>query len=115
MHLRAAWAIPWVLAVFLTALSTQRSAAQDDNLLINGGFENGTEGWLAIGGELTVSDAFVHGGSSAGVFATDSTSSSHEPRQCLRVAPSSDYEFAGYAARRQADLMSSLRREGLLV
>ena len=107
MHLRAAWAIPWVLAVFLAALSTQRSTAQDDNLLTNGGFEGGTEGWLAIGGELTVDDALVHGGSSAGVFVT--TQVRAEPRQCLPTIPSSDYEFSGYAARRQDDLKSSLR------
>ena len=109
MHLRAAWAIPWVLAVFLTALSTQRSGAQDGNLLIDGAFENGSEGWLAIGGALTVSDAFVHGGSYAGVFATDSTSSRREISHCLAVAPSVDYEFQGYAARRQGDDVSTPR------
>jgi len=107
MSWRMAWAIPWLLAAFLPVLLTQRSTAQDDNLLINGGFEDGTAGWLAIGGELTASDAFVRSGSYAGVFATAQVRA--EPRQCMSVAPSSDYEFRGYATRRQGDLKSSLR------
>jgi hypothetical protein len=108
MRLRVAWVTPWLLAVLLSALLAQESAAQDDNLLANGGFENGTEGWLAIGGELTVDDALVHGGSSAGVFATDSTSR-HEAGYCLPVAPSSDYEFQGYGARPKGDAVFTLR------
>jgi hypothetical protein len=108
MRLRAAWAIPWLLAVFLSALLAQGSAAQDDNLLANGGFENGAEGWLVIGGELTVDSAFVHGGSSAGVFGADGTSR-HEASYCLPVAPSSDYEFQGYGARPQEETVSTLR------
>jgi hypothetical protein len=106
-----AWAIPWLLAAFLPVLLTQRSTAQDDNLLINGGFEDGTAGWSAIGGDLTVDDALVRGESHAGVFATAQVRA--EPRQCLPVAPSSDYEFWGYVARRQEDLKSSLRLRAL--
>jgi hypothetical protein len=102
------WAMPWLLAAALPVLLAQESTAQDDNLLANGGFESGTEGWLAIGGELTVDDALVHGGSSAGVFATDSTSR-HEAGYCLPVEPSSDYEFQGYGARPQGDAVSILR------
>jgi hypothetical protein len=103
---------PWLLAAFLLALLVQASTAQDENLLINGGFEEAdSDGrplyWLAIGGELTASDALVHGGSQAGKF--DTAQVRAEPRQCLPVAPSSDYEFWGYTARRQQDLKSSLR------
>ena len=106
MRRRMAWAIPWLLAVALPVLLTQGSTAQGDNLLINGGFENGTAAWLADGGELTVDDALVHGGSSAGVFAA--AGAEDEVSQCLAVAPSTDYEFRGYAARRQDDTLSSL-------
>jgi len=42
MPWRMAWVIPWLLAAFLPVLLTQGSTAQDDNLLANGGFENGT-------------------------------------------------------------------------
>ena len=109
MRWRMVWAIPWLLATLPAVLLTQASTAQDDNLLVNGGFEDGTAGWLAIGGELTVSDAFAHGGSYASVFATDSTSSRREISHCLAVAPSVDYDFQGYAARREGDDVSTLR------
>ncbi|HJX62035.1 MAG TPA: hypothetical protein VJ578_05660, partial [Dehalococcoidia bacterium] len=107
-----AWTFPWLLAVFLSALLTQGSMAQDDNLLANGGFEEADPDgrplyWLAIGGELTVDAALVHGGSQAGKFETARVRA--EPRHCLPVAPSSDYEFWGYAGRREGGLMSSLR------
>ena len=107
MPWRTAWIVSFLLAAAVLALLVQGSGAQSDNLLANGGFESGTEGWLAVGGELAVDDTLVHGGSSAGVFAT--TEVRAEPRQCLPVIPSSDYEFSGYAARRQEDLKSSLR------
>ena len=109
MRLRAAWSIPWLLAVLLSVLLTQESAAQDDNLLINGGFEDGTEGWLAVAGQLRVDDSFVHGGSYAGVFVADDTFSRHEVSYCLPVAPSTDYEFGGYTASHDGDIEARLR------
>jgi len=109
MRLRAAWAIPWLLAVCLSALSTQGSVAQEDNLLVNGGFEDGTAAgwWPPSGGELAVSDVFVHSGSFAGLFVTDGASR-NEVRQCLPIAPATDYDFTGYAARREGDPVSRL-------
>ena len=100
MPWRTAWIIPCVLALAVPVLLIQASGAVDDNLLVNGGFEGGTEGWLAIGGELTVDDALVHGGSSAGVFvaSTSIPGTEAEVSQCLSVAPSTDYEFRGYAS-----------------
>jgi hypothetical protein len=111
MRLRMAWALPWLLAAALPVLLTQGSAAQEDNLLINGGFEHGAEGWLAIAGELTVDSTFVHSGSSAGAFVADDTFSRHELSSCLSIAPSADYQFAGYVARREADLASKLHMD----
>ena len=111
MPWRTAWIIPCLLAVAVPVLLIQASGAADDNLLVNGGFEGGTEGWLAIGGELTVDDALVHGGSSAGVFVTPTAipGTEAEVSQCLSVASSNDYEFQGYAARREQDIDSRLR------
>jgi len=104
--------LPWLLAVFLSALSTQGSMAQDDNLLVNGGFEEADSEqrpsyWLAIGGELEVDDTLVRSGAFAGLFVTDGASR-HEVRQCLPVAPATDYDFIGYAARREGDPVSRL-------
>ena len=101
-----AWAIPWLLAVFLSALSTQGSAAQDDNLLINGGFEDGTAGWWATtDSELTVDDAFVHSGSYSGMFKTASlvSGAAAEASLCLSVTPSAEYEFRGFVARGEGE------------
>jgi hypothetical protein len=108
MRLRVAWAIPWLLAVFLSALSTQGSAAQDSNLLINGGFEEGAVGWWPlIGGELTVSDAVVHSGAYAGVF-TVAAADGHEAKvgHCVPVAPAADYQFHGYTALAEGEPLS---------
>jgi len=107
MRLRAAWAIPWLLAVLLSALSTQGSVAQDDNLLVNGGFEDGTAGWSAVGGGLDASEAPVRSGSYSGAFVTARVRA--EVAHCLPVDASADYEFRGYAARREGDPESSLR------
>ena len=50
MRRRMAWAIPWLLAAALPVLLIQGSTAQDDNLLVNGGFEEAdTEGGLCTG------------------------------------------------------------------
>lgn len=102
MRWRMVWAIPWLLAALLAVLLTQASTAQDDDLLINGGFEDGTEGWQAPEGQLTVSDALVRSGSYAGVFPMGAAYPPREASQCLPIAPSSDYEFRGYAARGEA-------------
>jgi len=107
MRLRVAWAIPWLLAVFLSPLSTQGSTAQEDNLLTNGGFEDGTAGWLAPDGELTASEAPVRSGSYSGAFVTARVRA--EVAHCLPVDASADYEFRGYAARGEGDPESSLR------
>jgi hypothetical protein len=107
MRWRMAWAIPWLLAAALTVLQTRGSTAQDGDLLVNGGFEDDTEGWLAVGGELTASDAFVHGGSHAGVFVADGTSSRREVSHCVSVVPAADYEFSGYAARQEEGMLST--------
>jgi hypothetical protein len=80
--------------------------AQDENLLVNGGFEDDTAGWLAIDGELTTSDAFTRSGSYAGVFT--SVSPGGQVSRCLPVTPSADYGFQGYAARRGGDIASSI-------
>jgi hypothetical protein len=99
----AAWAIPWLLAVCLSALSTQGSSAQEDNLLINGGFEEADSEqrppyWLAHGGELKTDNTLVRSGSYSGKFVADPGSRRGSVKQCVPVAPSSDYEFWGYAA-----------------
>ena len=107
MRWRMAWAIPWLLAVFLSALLTQGSAAQD-NLLVNGGFEDGTVGWQARGGELTASDAVVRSGSYAGAFvATNPAPGANRVRHCVPVASAADYEFRGYAARGEEKWLSA--------
>ena len=102
------WILLCLLAV-LPALLAQGSRAQDDNLLVNGGFEDGTTGWLAVAGELSVDESFVRGGSYAGVFVADDTLPRHELSYCLAIAPSTDYRFTGFAARREGDLASNLQ------
>ena len=106
MRRRPAWVLPWLLAAILSVLLPHGITAQDDDLLVNGGFENGTAPWLPVDGELTTSGVLVRSGSYAGVFT--SVSPGGQVSQCLPVTPSADYEFRGYAARRHGDITSSL-------
>ena len=47
-----AWALAWLLAAALSALLTQGPSAQGDELLANGGFEDGVDPWTVGGGAL---------------------------------------------------------------
>ncbi len=98
MGRRKAWALAWLLAAALSALLTQGPSAQGDELLVNGGFEDGVvDPWTVGGGTLDVAAGLGRDGSSAGVLATDNTAY-HWVGQCVEAWPGESYGFAGYVA-----------------
>jgi hypothetical protein len=93
-----AWALAWLLAATPSALLLQAPSAHADELLVNGGFENGVAPWTANGGHLQAPPGSLgRDGSVAGVFVTDD-SAYHYVRQCVPVSEGSAYKFQGYAA-----------------
>ena len=84
MRFLRAWALAWLLAAALSALLIQEIAAQGDELLVNGGFEDedSTDPWKAFFGELaTLADA-GRNGSIAGAFTPEETQL-HRVSQCV--------------------------------
>lgn len=62
---------------------------------INGGFEQGLEGWSKHGGELRAVASPVYAGAAAGELYSN-TASTKWAYQVARIDPSRVYEFAGY-------------------
>ena len=69
--------------------------ARADELLLNGGFEQGTEGWGATFGLLDVAETPVLEGARAGRL-TSSALQSHEVYQFADVMSGEPYEFEGW-------------------
>jgi len=97
MGRRKAWALVWLLAATLPALLLQAPSARGDELLVNGGFEDGVAPWTAKGGTLQAVQGLGRDNSAAGVFATDG-SYYHYVRQCVPAWEGNAYRFEGYAA-----------------
>jgi hypothetical protein len=97
MGRRKAWALAWLLAATLSALFLQAPSARGDELLVNGGFEDSVDHWVAKGGILQSADGSGRGGSAAGVFSVDAVHS-HRVSQCVPASGEVDYQFSGWVA-----------------
>jgi hypothetical protein len=105
-----AWALAGLLAVLLSALLASGTPAEDNELLVNGGFENDLDGeWRTTSQDNVIErvcgpDGVVHAGSCAGRMTC------HGPQKCevsqtLReVGYGQYYELEGYIARSQEGL-----------
>lgn len=71
------------------------SAAEYPDLLVNGGFEEGTQGWTLDWGDLAPVSSPVHGGALAARLSGTSLRS-HLVFQRPAVVPGGEYEFAGW-------------------
>ena len=72
-------------------------------LLTNGGFESGADGWLTLS-QLEVVASPVHSGERAGRFSGDGMPSSHDVFQWVDVEPSASYEFSGWVLANDANV-----------
>jgi hypothetical protein len=95
MGRRKAWALAWLLAATLSALLLQAPSAGGEELLVNGGFEDGTAHWAAKGGTLQSVDGLGRDGSAVGVFSAD-TMPYHRVSQCVPAFGEADYQFSGW-------------------
>ncbi len=66
-------------------------------LLANGGFESGADGWTTTAGQLDAVGSPVHGGSQAGRFSGAGQPSSKEVYQWIDIQPGQTYSFTGWA------------------
>jgi hypothetical protein len=95
MGQRKAWALAWLLAATLSVLLLQAPSARGDELLVNGGFEDGVARWVVRGGTLQSVDGLGRAGSAAGVFSVDAVHS-HRVSQCVPAFGEVDYQFSGW-------------------
>ena len=66
-------------------------------LLPNGGFEDGTDGWSVAGdGQLQAVPSPVHSGSTAASFSTDQWQGAPRVYQLVPVQPQQEYDFEGW-------------------
>src|SRR6266705_2182548 len=72
-------------------------------LLSNGGFESGTDGWGATFGQLDTVASPVHGGGSAARLVS-SALQAHEVYQFVDIQHDSPYEFSGWVLMKDADV-----------
>ncbi|MFE1750710.1 chitinase [Streptomyces anandii] len=79
----------------LTALSSAAAHAADADLLRNGGFESGLDGWSCTAGSGAAVNSPVHGGTSA-LRATPAGSDNAQCAQTVAVQPNSQYTLSGY-------------------
>jgi hypothetical protein len=77
------------------AATTAPSSAAPTFSFINGGFEQGLDGWRKYGGELRLVTQPAYSGAAAGELysSTDSTKWAY---QTVRIDPSKSYEFSGH-------------------
>lgn len=86
-----------ILAVLASlALSTLSSAAPDE-LLVNGGFEDGVAGWEYSGGLMTYVNNPVHSGDRAAILIVNDEEGCIY--QTVPIAPGESYNFAGYVTK----------------
>jgi len=100
-------AILFTLLAVLASLALPgipRSFAAPDELLINGGFEEGAEPWQAYSGTLdrTGDPDFVRSGSSAVEFTADKEAGWFY--QVVQVQPGGNYTFSGWAIKNDSNI-----------
>ena len=72
--------------------------AGGSELLANGGFEQGAEGWSVNAGGLEVVGSPVHGGAYAGLFSGSGQPSTQFVYQWVNIQPAQNYRLSGWAA-----------------
>jgi hypothetical protein len=98
MGRRKAWAVAWLLAATLSALLLQTPSARGEELLANGGFEDGVaDPWMAWGGVVKVTAGLGRADSAAGVFRTHAAEY-HWVSQCVPAFGQVDYQVSGWVA-----------------
>jgi len=86
-----------VLAVVAFLAFAASAAAAPDELLMNGGFEEGVTGWDCSGGLISyVNEPFHSGGRAAILIVDEAEGCIH---QTVRVSPGADYCFGGWVYR----------------
>lgn len=78
-----------------TALSSAAAHAADADVLRNGGFESGLDGWSCAAGSGATVNSPVHGGTSA-LRGTPAGSDNAQCAQTVAVQPNSQYTLSGY-------------------
>ena len=86
---------PLLAALALLACVLAWSPAQGAELLANGGFEAGVDGWSATFGQLDTVSTPVRSGGLSARLASDALQS-HEVYQWSGVAPAEPYQFGGW-------------------
>jgi hypothetical protein len=84
------------LTVALLLAGSPRAGAAD--LLANGGFEQGTDGWSLNAGQLDAVPSPVHAGALAGRFSGSGQPTTQFAYQVIAVRPDEDYEASGWLA-----------------
>jgi hypothetical protein len=86
---------PLLAALAVVLLLLVSAPVRGAELLVNGGFESGTDGWSANFGVLDDVSSPVRSGSQAARL-TSSALQSHEVSQSVGVAPGETYSFGGW-------------------
>jgi hypothetical protein len=89
-----------VLLLFVNALASHISIIlASEELLRNGGFEQGISSWNTYGGELSTVESPVHSGSSAAKFVVDVYRQEAWLYQVVEVLPGENYILTGYSLK----------------
>ncbi len=92
--MRTLWLATLALAAALLLFS--QPPAQSTELLQNGNFESGTDGWSVVTGELGPIASPVHGGAGGARYSGGGSPSTQEVFQWVAVQPGSTYQFSGW-------------------
>jgi len=92
--MRYLWLAGLALAAALLLLT--RPPANSTELLQNGDFESGTDGWSVVTGQLEPVASPVHGGAGAARYSGAGSPSTQEVFQWVTVQPGSSYQFSAW-------------------
>lgn len=106
-----AWALAWLLAALLPALLLQAPAAQGDELLVNGGFENALgDEWIVATGEHVLdrvdTAGLVHSGGHAGALTCQASPSCALQQVVYDAGYRQEYEFKAYLLWNDSELLA---------
>src|SRR6266542_5198405 len=87
-----------VCALVAAVMLARPHSAGASELLINGGFEEGTAGWSTNAGQLASVSSPLHGGSQAARFSGSGQPTTQFAYQLINVEPASNYELSGWVA-----------------
>ena len=99
-----------ILAVLASLMVSTLSSAAPDELLVNGGFEDGVAGWASYSGVFSYSDDPVHSGNQAAFFIVSVPEG--WAYQVVSVQPGGSYTFSGWAIKNDDDIVAVFLRIG---